>query len=325
MDSFTWIHTMKRFATTIVMVSALVAASHALNLGTANSFNAFIFGDASVLGESEGAIAVGGNLTSSTYNIAIKKVLGTVGSLNNIGAYVGGNVNFTGNIQINGGSAYVDGSFSTNSHFNINSGGSLYYGTTTSGTVQGGSSVQADLVDDNVFAAQKAYSLAQSSYLAGLSGTAISGSGDLTLNVGSGMNVFTINASQLADQRLLTLNGLTSSSTVVINVKGDVPTFGLELKSGWEQVVWNFSNATTINVDGRRLNGSLLAPNATVYQSQLICGTVIAQNWVGAKSAEVHTHIFKGELGEPSVPGPAAAISFGSALIAGFIRRRKKA
>lgn len=319
---------MKRITATIALSALVASGAFAVNLGTANTFNAFIFGNANVSGgDAEGAVAIGGSWIVSDYTVTAFNKKGTIGSLNNISAYVGGSISWNNSGHVNnGGNVYVGGSIGVN-HLDVNGGGTVYYGGSKSGTIQGGATVNSNLVDPTVFTQQKAYSISQSSYLAGLAGTAINTNipNTWTLAVTSGLNVFTIDGSKLGSPRNIDFTGLQSNSTIVINVTGNVNSFGTQITSGYEQVVWNFVNATTINIDQRDLNGSVLAPNATVYQNKVINGTLVASGWVSSGNVEVHSHIFKGDLGEPSVPGPAAALSFGSALVAGLIRRRKKA
>jgi len=322
---------MKRIITTTILSTLIASGAFAANLGTANTFNAFIFGNANVSGgDAEGAVAIGGSWTVSDYTVTTFNKKGTIGALNNISAYVGGSVSWNNSGHVNnGGNTYVGGSICAN-QLDLNGGGTVYYGGAKSGTIQGGPTSNTNLVNPTVFAQQKTYSINQSSYLAGLAGTAINTNipNTWTLAVTSGLNVFTIDGSKLGSPRNIDFTGLQSNSTIVINVTGNVNSFGSLITSGYEQVVWNFVNATTINIDQRDLNGSVLAPYATVNQNKVINGTLIANEWNSTGNVELHSHIFMGDLGAPhtpSVPGPAAVLPFGSALIAGLIRRRKRA
>ena len=70
-------------------LAALTIPSFANSLGVADGFNAFIFNNMNQTSDSERALAVGGNLTVSSYSIASK------GSNSTTNLVVGGNFNAT--------------------------------------------------------------------------------------------------------------------------------------------------------------------------------------------------------------------------------------
>jgi choice-of-anchor A domain-containing protein len=317
------------------------------SLGNAGSFNSFIFDQASVSGggETEGAIAVGGlGLTSSqiafnassNYNTLIKSDPASLGGLNNIGLYVNGNANFSSGGQLNnGGNAYVSGNFSTGNPFDLNGGGYLYYGGSLSGTVQGGSSVNSNLVNSAYFTQQQTYSQNQSAQLAGETANA-----SINTNVANNWNVnyggtvqnntqyvVDLTASELAgyggNAVTLGLGGFNSTDTLIIDVTGAVVNnFGISVNSNGLQnrILWNFENATTVDINNRQLEGSVLAADATVNQSQVIEGNLIAKNWNTYNGVELHSYNFTGT----AVPEPAPYFALGIGAIGVFFKKKKK-
>ena len=95
-----------------------------------------------------------------------------------------------------------------------------------------------------------------------------------------------------------------------------------------EHVLFNLPTATTVNIQGVGLLGSLLAPLADVhFNSGNIDGTLIANNLDGY--GESHLHLFQGNLPTPpvppppSVPLPASALG-GTALLTVLAARRAR-
>ena len=185
--------TLRRLA--LLPLAALPFAAHATDLGLANSYNGFIFGNAawSGGGESEGPMAVGGNFThNGAHNTDVHGINGpTIGAKTNATLLVGGNMTVQGG-QLNWGNGYVGGAFSTTQPYNLNNGSTLTVGGAISGTVQGGTSSQNNgggpRPGDDLHG-QKAYSLTQSNYIAGLT-----------------TNVTTIIAANITDQNQFNLN-----------------------------------------------------------------------------------------------------------------------
>ncbi|HVT11197.1 MAG TPA: collagen-binding domain-containing protein [Fimbriimonadaceae bacterium] len=326
---------MKRFPTRSTTASLAfflaIGGASAADLGLANQFNGFLFGNAVTSGgHSDGAMAVGGSWSGSGYDALQSSLAATVGSLTNVGMYVGGSVNFTASGSVNNsGNAYVNGDFHGNT-FNMN-GGTLYYGGSVSG-VNGSKVNQANTVSASTFADQYAYSVLQSNYLASLGGEAINTADPNNWSVNAAnqsgsLKLYTISASDLNKLRTLNFSNLGSGDTAVINVLGaTVVGFGITVNTNtgsYSHLLWNFSTAGSIAIDQRALHGSILAPNADVTQSQNIDGNLIADNLTVLGSVELHNGIQAKFGGDIPVPEPAT-ILVALAGLAGIAFRRRR-
>ncbi len=302
--------------------------------GTANTFNAFIFGGATDTnsGDSDGAVAVGGDFAMK-YTTTSHGFAATVGSTTNIGLYVGGMLNAQGGGVNSGANAYANG-FTGSMNMN---GGTLHYGAGT--------------VDTSVFSSQQTYSQYQSTHLGALTGVPIAApsSGDWNIDANSStqydtLKVFTVNGGQLGgNSRTLYVADLLPSQTLAIDVTGDVAHFNVNLLAANgsqtvnpNQVVWNFLTAPAggngnVLIDNY-LKGSVLAPYSKVTQSNNIDGILIASTWT-VNSGEVHYGsgtTFTGNLSRVSPlkatpePGTVGLLIGLGISAAAFARRRRK-
>ncbi len=304
--------------------------------GTANSFNAFIFNNATDnnTSDSDGAVAVGGSF-SYQYTTTSHGYTATVGSTSNIGLYVGGTLTSHGG-SLNGGDGYANG-YVNSGNLNLNGGAHLYTG--------------AGKVDTSVFTSQQTYSQYQSTHLGALTSVAITApsQGDWNIDANAStqydtLKVFSINSSALGgNSRTLYVADLLPSQTLAINVTGDVAHFNVNLLAANgsqtinpSQVVWNFLTAPpggngNVLIDNT-LKGSVLAPYSNVTQSANIDGILIASTWT-VNSGEVHygsRTTFTGNLSrvspmkatpEPGTVGLLTALGLSAGV---FSRRRKK-
>jgi choice-of-anchor A domain-containing protein len=280
----------------VVALAAIVIAgiSSAANLGAANDFNAVIFGNVSVQsGESEGAMAVGGSWTTqNTYQVSIhgSSPNPSIGGATNLGLYVAGAMNAganPGSTQVNSSrNAYIGGSVAGTPTMN---GGSLF--------------ANSGLVSGSFFTNQLSYSQAQSAYLAGLGGMAVdtSNSNNYKLNIANvgGVNIFEINGALLSGGKTLDILGGNGSETIIMNVLGSSVNWGTSYNGNKNNTLWNFSQATTLNINDRAIQGSVLAYGATVNQSQNIDGTLIANVLSVTNGAELHSYTFNGNAPVP--------------------------
>jgi choice-of-anchor A domain-containing protein len=293
-----------RTAGAAALLLGLTGVAGAGTLGPAANFNAVIFGDITAFGgDTEGRLAVGGNAELHWYSVG--------GHLpNSYGAedrlIVEGNLWADTNWQVYGGNAVYGGTLT----------GGL---TTTSGTVR-----QETGVFD--FAAVKSDSIALSNHLGTLTSNGASNYqwGGLTLTgADAALNVFTVDASQWQNAHTFYINA-PSTSTVILNIAGESLTRsggGIILNGvSNTQVLYNFHDATTLNLSSMAILGSVLAPEAdlTMYGGNINGVAILdsaSMNW----GAEFHHHGFTGNL--PNVPTGAIPepASLGVLALAGVI------
>jgi choice-of-anchor A domain-containing protein len=272
--------------------------------------------------DAEGRVAVGGNANLTGFGINDK---GSIDSPTAPALVVGGNLNYNmGTITY--GSALVGGTATTNQ---------VGFGQAGAGAgLTAGSQPIA-------FAAAYADLSARSQSWGGLTANgnlsfnANSGRYDLTGN-SSTLNVFSLTSANLASfiQKGLDLIAPTGS-TILINVSGPTANFTQYqmFRNGNSQgvdtkVLWNFTDATSISMDGFSFRGSILAPNAVLtHNNGNIEGTAIVGS-VAAGNGEFHRYLFTGDLPPPAtppaVPAPAGLVLVGIGALCGvgFIRRR---
>jgi len=89
-------------------------------------------------------------------------------------------------------------------------------------------------------------------------------------------------------------------------------------------ILYNFYEATALNIAGIEVHGSILAPWADVlFSNGHIEGNLIAQSLLG--TGEAHNELFNGNLPNHPVPEPATVILLGGGLIGVVaVRRRLK-
>ena len=269
---------------------ALASAASAMTLkGAAQDYNLFLFEDWNQYGgDVEGRAAVGGNATLQGVGIG-DRLANTNGSDTHL--VVGGNLEFRYNSgQVFGGNAVVGGSVTGRVNYNC-----------------GGCSTQTGEPIDFAAAAEEYRAL--SDYLFGLEETGsqnlISGSNQLQLaGSGTGTHVFNVD---LDNVREIFLDASSQSDLVVINVANAsyasqiTSMFHTEANadsSKWDNVIWNFNQATELDLRNLSWRGTILAPDAHLkLQSGNIEGQTIARsatlsNWSG----EFHNYYFEGKL-----------------------------
>jgi choice-of-anchor A domain-containing protein len=306
------------------------------------------------------SLTVGGDAT----NVQVNNGIG----LGNIEAVVAGTAT---NVQVNNNNAVatltVGGDFHAQ-NFNPNNKKTVKYGGTVSGTqTQDAAYVKKDAtlstaalkagiaaVTENV----RTEMTTLSSILGALTPTATLISSDqnnihfnfTAAATSSNYAVANITASQLANGTFFLPNYATSTNgkTLIINVSGSAVTFGANMTNGnyqnlqslvQQNIIWNFTDATTINVN-TAVYGSILAPKATISGNSPINGSVVAQ--VFQSNGEVHLGTFNGNTGflvapppshggggghvTPAVPEPSSWMTMltGFAFIGSIIRRQRR-
>lgn len=300
-----------------VSLLAVPGSAFCADLGLANSFNAFIFGNATTHGgHSQGSIAVGGNWTMAYEAQQNSNPRANLATAPNAGIYVGGNVIVSGTARVMRGNAYVGGSI-LNGALDVQNGYKL--------NPVGSSVNQAD------FTNQYLYSTGQSTAMDAMNGVSIgSFMNNLNLNLANNnlngnVKVYDLSANLLNNFATVDFSGLSADTTIIMNVHG-----GGNINWRWtvngnvqSRIVWNFLDASTLTLE-RQLHGSILAPNThVIQQSGSIDGTLIAGQWTNYNSQELHSYLFNGNAPSSTpVPEPAtmAIMGLGAAT---YLRRRR--
>lgn len=292
---------------------AFGATAHAAVLSIASEYNIYVLGNMTQWNvDSEGRVAVGGNATLTNYGVGSKFSSNPSSAGNAL--VVGGNLSYSGGEV----------------HY-----GNLAYGGTLSGNfgIPRGTVTHGSVMD---FATGNNYLTNASSYWGGLSsnGTTTNQWGGLQLvGTDATLNVFTLEGAALASSWGVTIDA-PAGSTVLVNVTGDSATMqnmGLNFRdlngdgSGTvvrENVIYNFVNATSLSLSGISVQGSILAPKATVnFNNGNIEGQLIAGTLTG--TGEAHNYLFQGNLPNPMpIPEPSSALLVG--LAGGMLALRRK-
>ncbi|HVU34701.1 MAG TPA: choice-of-anchor A family protein [Opitutaceae bacterium] len=314
MSSVSFVRAMGPAATFLVAVAWAQATP--VNLSEAGSFNLLTWGNASLLNsDAEGTVAIGGNATFNQYSVGTKanQALPTDASL-----VVGGNLT-AGNGQVYNGSIYVGGTYS-GPGYSLNS--------------AAGSVTQAGLglgVPFDFAGARTALTAKSESYGAEAStGTSLLQWSTLTLTgSNTDLNVFNISAADLAAASTLTID-VAANSHVLINISGSSATFsnkGIDGTFAATNTLFNFYQATSLNMSGIGVEGSILAPHADVsFLSGQMNGQLIANSFSGASwgVGELHNYPFNNQPPTSSVPDAGSSLTLvltALGMIALFARR----
>jgi choice-of-anchor A domain-containing protein len=326
-----------------------VAGSHYTISNGSISGNLYSGGNITQTGGSVQNVVAGGNY-GVTYAGPNSAIVG--GAYSQTGGWTPGNVTVGGNATLSGG-ASVGGHVQVNGNY-TQSGGWVNGGVTHTGTYVGpsgqthntGPAVAIDTSSYTTlpfsFTDAATYLTDQSSAWNALAttGTISGSSGQLLLTgLDASLNVFNLTASQLTTGFTFKLN-VPAGSTTLINVAGssvNLGPFGFEYTGAdAEHVLFNLAGATSVNMQGIGLLGTLLAPNADVnFVSGNIDGTLIARNLSGY--GESHLHLFQGYVPPgtfnepPSPPGgdtgtavPLPASALGGMALMGMLATRRQ-
>jgi choice-of-anchor A domain-containing protein len=341
-----------KLARTLLLASGLftMAQAHAtLSFSSiASSYNVFLSGDlgsssVAYSGDSQGAMAIGGNAWLQSYSVSASSTAsGTAlvvgGSLTQNGGTINGNAYVAGNASFptNYGGTTVNGS--------LTYGGSLNSAPTQAGSISHNASAASPLN----FSAAEATLQQTSAYLATSSNFSASQTGTVSVapwttnnyvltGTNSSLNVFTMTTAQLASlsSGSFTINA-PSSSTVVINITGSSATFGAPGNFGFflngvgaSHVLFNLDTATSVNISGLGVYGSILAPNAAVtFNNGQLNGSLMAASLSGSQwqGGQLNSVAFTGSLPSISpVPEPETFALFGLGFAGLILKRRRKA
>ena len=268
--------------------------------------------------EVQGVLAVGGNATLFNYGVDLLST--PYGGAGGYGLVVGGNLTFS------------NGSVGTL----VTNPAKTFFGGTLSGSLvnyTGGVTGVNPLSFSSLFSQASTASTA----LAGFSNT-----GATTLNVGgifgnpggltltgdgsSAVQVFSISGTDLQTRNQIVVSNVPLTSTILVNVTGAFAQLAsVDSSAPFDpyggKVLFNFKDATQVNLAFTGLHASVLAPNALITSfSGHIKGVVIGKEWLG--NFEVQPGLAPLLL---AVPEPETYVMMLAGLgLMGFVARRRR-
>jgi choice-of-anchor A domain-containing protein len=258
----------------------------------------------------EGRVAAGGNVLLDSFSV------GALASPSTVNLVVGGDL-----------TAGVSGGGSTNG-LTIVAGTATYHNWSSAGLQPSGTALPVN------FATEGARLDALTASVAGYATTGTVGTvpwgGQFTVDATqAGQNVFDISGAALATSNTFTIDLHNSHQTVIINVDGTADQFsgGLSIVGGdASQVLWNFSDATTLSFFSIGMLGSVLAPHAD-YQGGwgVLTGQLIVNSFSDARGATQinNGHDFVGNLLGVPEPSTWGLMIAGFGLAGAALRRRR--
>ncbi len=312
-------NTFNRFFTTAGIACALSLASASLqalslDLSEADGYNLLTWGDATLKNsDTGGRVAAGGNVSFKSYSIGNQASADdpSRGSL-----VVGGKLNGTGGGQVANGSIYVGGSYS-GPGYNLNS---------APGSVAQSHLGKANLPFD--FDAAQAALTSKSTNWGALAATGSSNELYSTLTLegfDSVLNIFNIDAATLDIARTLEIL-IPTGAKALINVSGAIVEFsnkGIRGTHSADNTLFNFFEATELNMSSIGVTGSILAPSADLFfRGGQVNGQVIANSFQGARwgSGEMHNVLFNNDPEETTnVPDSGSTLAMIATALVGLI------
>jgi choice-of-anchor A domain-containing protein len=308
-------------AALVVAFSALVAPAYASILGVAGDFNGFVFGNLSATGgDTEGRLAVGGNMFAEFYSVASGGIGPAVPYVSppNDHLVVGGNLDAPGNWQVFNGNAVYGGTLIADPDTICAS------CSTKPGNPVDFGAVQADL-------------LAKSAYWASLPTNAsmLHEYSTLTLTAtNAGLNVFNVPESLWESTNTKLIVNPNPNATLLINILGtNISQSGGLFYNGTQtpstahgKVLFNYADATLLNIANMGVLGSVLAPKAHLaLTSGGINGVGIAASAQQTWGGEFHNFTFTGDLPNSTpAPEPTTAMIFAVGALCGLgVYRRR--
>lgn len=290
-------------------------------------------------------LTVGGDVTGGAKNInngGSVKVGGNLTSGANMNG--GGGVQVDGDVKkvnANGASVYAGGNIdNTNAK-------DLYYGGTvknSNGTKHAGDhsadGIQADIAATT--ASMSADFLATSDYFSDLATTNLltySANGQQAIfdaGTGTGLAVFAISDLNLAlkNRSQLIFNMPIGYDAVIINVAGTNVSLPSSINFNGPtglggKVIWNFYEATSLDLGSKSWYGSILAPQAAMKNNNFVEGSVVAGSMI--QNGEIRMANISRDLAisqfQTAVPEPAtwAMMIVGFGAVGALLRRRRTA
>ena len=258
------------FAAALMLLMARSLSAQEVDFGTAGNYAAFILGDVTQLSEVEGRLAVGRDLQLSHLQVGARLPRESSATPSLV---VGGNIVRLDKLAIWG------------------NGGQRAHGVYAGSSASRSAALRQE--QDVIDFASEALWLALTAQQLGerpASGTVALAGATLTLTgQGKPIETFFLSAAQLARGKKLQLKNILPGAHLILNVASDHQrrvSLGLNLDvlaSRAHRTLFNFPDADLIKIDGIRLWGSLLAPQACIQgQSGRIEGSVMALSWQAA-------------------------------------------
>lgn len=294
----------------LAAVAAAALLTHAASaqvqlFGPVSAYNGVILGNMSSTGsDTEGRLAIGGHANLQSYAVG-HALPNSNGSDNRL--VVGGNLTVI-NGQVSGGNVRHAGTRNVSGF-----------------TVTGGQIIQGPSPFSFSAAGQLLRDLSSQWGAMSTTGSTTSSSGTLTLSGSrSGLNVFTVSASQLSGAHTLRVV-VPSGATVLVNVSGASVTmqnFGFNLTGvGASKIMWNMRQATTLSMSGIGVEGSVLAPHAAItFNNGQLNGQLFGLSFNG--NGQLNHCLFHGLQELTLIPLPPAALAGGLGLIGLAAARR---
>ncbi len=290
----------------IVLATGVNAFAATIDLMTAGKYNTFIFNNFSGSSDTQGSLAVGGNAKLDHYSVGDQ--------LNS--SYSGDSLVVGGNLDYSGGRVYYG---------NISVGGKANVDSSVTNGLSGSQSFNQGVGNLSVdFAAEEKYLQNLSQNLSGMTTTGSSGilwngmqvKGDGT----SDLQIFNLDGNDLSKSTWWhALSGIPDDATIVLNISGKNAKLsgGQQVLAGFSnRVLFNFYEAVNLEISGISVEGSILAPYATINNAQgVIQGNVIAKNLSG--SIQQNLNPFQGYGDDPpggETPEPGTLLLLGSGL-----------
>ncbi len=316
------------------------AATVVTGVDALKEWNLIVLGDLTSSSEVEGRTFVGGNLSGNSSNYQIRtpaassngwsgltvvgNVTGGTKNLNNgAGAVVGGNV--TSGFNLNGPAQTVKvGGTIQNTNKNNNT--ILINQAATPGFT-------SELIDQKNALTSSMYDLSTAYATLAPNALVSIASNRATFNAMPGTNgvaVYSLTAADLGTFGEINFN-LNGASTVIVNVSGTNITLNDNFLGSsqylGEKVIWNFADATTLNLS-TAWKGSVLAPKAAGTIGNYIEGSAVFGSLI--QNGEIHLNTYSGGFTPPIAPGvpePATwtMMIFGFGAIGGAMRYRESA
>jgi choice-of-anchor A domain-containing protein/RHS repeat-associated protein len=284
--SFTRLAFQLHAAAFLVLLSFQTNAQSTDSFGPAAGFNAFVEANfESQYTDVEGRLAAGGNIVLGSYGVASK-----IGVSPETHVLIAGQNITYNNGMIFSGSVLAGGSAALIAN-NVRNG--MAVGSSITDNAQ----LPFDFASEFIRLRDIAATLAQ----ADVTGNVVYqwGGVKLTGDCSADPKVFLIDGAQLKTASSLSLECVPADATLIFNVSGANPgmqNIGLaHLQSRANKILWNFYEAQTVSFSSIGVEGSILAPHASLNTPWgYVNGTVMVKNWTG--HMELHHVPFTGDI-----------------------------